>query len=317
MEKKICSIIPLLSSGVPAAEISEKVGIPENRLTQILRQLTGIGIFRESSPRAFAHTSTSAFLEANTSIWQDLLLHATDESFKAAGYLPESLDLYADQFDKVQKADLRTAFNLAFKTEAHLFDWLYFPENVNHYGQQFGRAMMGTSRAILGNLLDCYDWTKFEEGDKIVDVGGGVGHVGVLVKKKVKPGVQVIVQDLPSVVEQGQAIPEHRDVIQFQAYDFFTEQPVVGAKLYYLRMIAHDWPDKACQTILGHVVNAMNVESKVLIFDSVWPEGEYWASGKDDKSIIEAYSWERRFNSFRDMQMLNLLGLFLASSWVG
>jgi hypothetical protein len=311
MEKKICSIIPLSSSGVPAVEISKKVDLPENRLIQILRPLTSIGIFREPSPRVFAHTSTSIFLQENLSIWQDLFLHVSDEAFKAAGYLPESLYLYADQFDKVQKVDLRTAFNLAFNTEAHIFDWLYFPENVNHYGRRFGRAMMGVSRARLDNLIDEYDWTKFEEGDKIVDIGGGVGHVAVSVKKRVKPGVQVIVQDLPSVVEQGQAISEHRDVLEFQAYDFFTEQPIVGAKLYYLRMIAHDWPDKTCQIILRNVVNAMNAESRLLIMDSVWPEDEYWASGKDDKSIIEAYSWERRFNGFRTMQMLNLLGIFL------
>ena len=310
MEKKICSIIPLSSPGVPAAEISEKAGISENKLVQVLRQLTGIGIFREPSPRSFAHTSTSAFLLANLHIWEDLLLHFSDESFKAAGYLPEALDLYADQFDKVQKADLRTAFNLAFNTDAHLFDWLYFPENVNRYGARFGRAMMGASHGMLGDLLDHYDWTQFEKGDKIVDVGGGVGHVGVLVKKRVKPGVQVVIQDLPSVIEQGQAIPEHQEALEFQAHNFLTEQPVVGAKLYYLRLIAHDWPDKICETILRHIVNAMSAESKVLIFDSVWPEGEYWASGMDDKSIIEAYSWERRFNGIRDMQMLNMLGTF-------
>jgi O-methyltransferase domain len=309
MEKNITSIIPLSSPGVRAAEISEKTGIPEHNLIQILRQLTGIGIFREKYPKVFAHTSTSAFLQANAAIWQDVLLHLADESFKAAGYLPESLDFYTDQFDKVQKSGLRTAFNLGHQTDMHFFDWLYLPENVSRYGDRFGRAMMGSSIVLFDNLLDQYDWTQFEKGDKIVDVGGGVGHMGLLVKKKVKPGIEVIIQDLPVVVEQGRATPGH-EILEFQVHDFFTEQPVIGAKLYYLRRIMHDWPDSICQTILGHIIKAMNAESKILIIDSVWPDGEYWASGKDDEGIMEGYSWERRFNEALSMQMMNLLGIF-------
>ena len=102
----------------------------------------------------------------------DLILHLTDEGFKSAGYLPEALDLYANKFDKVQKPELRTAFNLAFNTDQHYFDWIYTPENVPRYGERFGRSMMaGSTQEMLGVTLDSYDWTPFEKGDKIVDVG--------------------------------------------------------------------------------------------------------------------------------------------------
>lgn len=295
-----------------SAQISEKSGIPERILVQILRQLTTIGIFREPSPRTFAHSTTSAYLFENAPILQDLILHMTDEGFKASAYLPESIGLYASKFDVVQKPELRTALNLAMRTDQHYFDWVYSPENVSHYGDRFGRAMMGLSLSqapILVHLLDQYDWSQFEKGDKIVDVGGGVGHIGVFFKKRVKPGVEVIIQDRPTVVEQGRAIPEHRELV-FQAHDFFTEQPVVGAKLYYLRVVLHDWPDAICRTILAHIVKAMNAGSKLLIFDALWPDGEYWASGKDDKSIIEGYDFNRRFNTFLSMQMMNMLGIF-------
>ena len=239
---------------------------------------------------------------------QDLFLHISDESFKVAPYLPESIDLYANQFDQVQKSELRTAFNLAFRTDQHYFDWLYSPDNFSRYGERFGRAMMGMSLAVAGNLLDYYDWNQFEPGDKIVDVGGGVGHIAVLVKKKVKPGVHVVVQDLPAVVKQGRAIPKHNDVVEFQDHDFFTQQPIVSAQVYYFRYIMHDWPDRICQTILSHIEKVMTSESKLLIFDSVWPSGEIWASGKDDKTIIENYTWQKRFDLIRNMQMMSLLG---------
>jgi hypothetical protein len=223
-------------------------------------------------------------------------------------YLPESIDLYANQFDEVQKKDLRTAFNLGLKTDAHYFEWLYLPENVRQYGDRFGRAMMGLSSSILGNLLDHFNWRQFKPGDQIVDVGGGSGHVAVLVKQKVNPGVTVIVQDLPSVVKQGRATPGRSDLVEFQAHDFFTEQPVIGAQVYYFQHIMHDWPDRICQTILSHIVKAMTAESKILILDSVWPSGESWASGKNDKGIIESYTWERRFDLIRNTQMMNVLG---------
>ena len=130
------------------------------------RQLTGIGIFREPRPQVFAHTSTSAYLQASVNTWQDLLLHFSDESYKIAGYLPESIDMYSDRFDKVQKGDLRTAFNLAYRTDVHYFDWLYFPENVTRYGDRFGRAMKGVSGSLIGDLLDQYDWAQFEPGNR-------------------------------------------------------------------------------------------------------------------------------------------------------
>jgi hypothetical protein len=121
-EKNVGSLIPPSSPGVPAAEISEKIGLPENKVgSPNSATIGGRRYFRECSPQVFAHTTTSAFLQANIATRQDLFLRFSDEAFKSAGYLPESFDLYADQFDKVQKLDLRTVFNLAFHTDAQYF----------------------------------------------------------------------------------------------------------------------------------------------------------------------------------------------------
>ena len=135
------------------------------------------------------------------------MLHFLDEGYKCSGYLPEALDLYADKFDKVQKPDLRTAFNLAFRTDMHFFDYVYTPENIPRYGERFGRSMMGAARQeLIGDTLDAYDWTLFQKGDKIVDVGGRIGHLGAAIAQWVIQGVEIIVQDRPSVIEQGKKI---------------------------------------------------------------------------------------------------------------
>jgi hypothetical protein len=181
-----------------------------------------------------------------------LLLHFLDEGYQSASYLPEALDLYADQFDKVQKPGLRTAFNLALNTDEHYFDWLYTPENIPRYVERFGRSMIGGARSShIEKIIAAYKWTTFKEGDTIVDVGGGIGHVGAEVAKNVKPGVEVIVQDRLSVVEQGREI--HGHIVNFQAHNFFDKQPVVGGNVHYLRLILHDWPDSICRTILGNI----------------------------------------------------------------
>jgi hypothetical protein len=311
IEKGIAKMIPVDSPGVPLSELSAKSGIPENRLVHLLRQLNTANIFREPKPRVFAHTATSAVLASpDYSNQADLILHFVDEGYKCSAYFPEALDKYADSFDKVQKPDLRTAFNLAFDTDMHYFDYIYTPENIPRYGARFGRSMMGgASVELLGAVMDSYDWSPFQPGDKIVDVGGGVGHIAAEVHKRVKPGVEVIVQDRESVVEQGK--PIYGDIVTHQAHNFFDPQPVQGASVYYLRLILHDWPDAVCQTILSHVVKVMNKDSKLLIIDMVWKGDDYWAVGQDNETIIDNWSQGKRHEGIRTLHMMNKLGISL------
>ena len=278
-------------------------------MIHLLRQLTSINIFRESSPRHFAHTAASAQITSPEFALQvDLILHFIDDGYKCSAYLSEALDQYADQFDKVEKKDLRTAFNLAFKTDMHYFDYIYLPENIPRFGERFGRAMMGGARTeIIAHTLSLYDWSQFKPGDQIIDVGGGVGHIGAAIAKKVKPGVKVIVQDRPSVVEQGRKI--YGDVIELQPHDFFQKEPISGAAVYYLRLILHDWPDTVCKTILGNIVPVMGPNSKILIFDLVWRSDDYWVSGQSEDSIVHGYDHGRRVMSIRNLHMLNKLGM--------
>ena len=60
----------------------------------------------------------------------------------------------------------------------------------------------------------------------IVDVGGGMGHDLVELKKKQPklPG-RFILQDLPQVIEQ---IVQPLEGIEITSHDFYTKQPVIG-----------------------------------------------------------------------------------------
>lgn len=52
-------------------------------------------------------------------------------------------------------------------------------------------------------------------------------------------------------------------------HDFFTEQPVLNAAVYFLRVVIHDWSDEDAAQILRHLRNAAGPLSKLVIFDSL------------------------------------------------
>lgn len=93
---------------------------------------------------------------------------------------------------------------------------------------------------------DMFPFESLPQGAKVVDVGGGRGHVSVRIAEKV-PGLNFVVQDDESMLEAGQAEGVPKAVkyrIEFMPHDFFNEQPVKGADVYLLRFILHDHSDR-------------------------------------------------------------------------
>lgn len=82
---------------------------------------------------------------------------------------------------------------------------------------------------------------------------------------------RLILQELPPVIEMAKTQPVPLDKrIELQPHDFFTAQPVKGARAYFLRMVLHDWSDDDCRRILGHLKDAMEPGySRILICDCV------------------------------------------------
>lgn len=119
----------------------------------------------------------------------------------------------------------------------------------------------------------------------LVDIGGGFGQQAIAFRAKYKdlPG-RVVVQDIPSTLAGAQPVPG----VEFTAHDFFTEQTIKGAKLYYLRHVLHDWPDAECVSILKNVIPAMGPESKLIIDDVVLPEmGVPWQAANMDLLMMQ------------------------------
>ncbi|KAL8928415.1 MAG: hypothetical protein Q9172_000901 [Xanthocarpia lactea] len=118
----------------------------------------------------------------------------------------------------------------------------------------------------------CENIEKSDDAVLLVDIGGGRGHVlEEFVKDTTHQSGRLILQDLPAALGDAESLSKQG--IQTMAYDFFTPQPVKGAKAYFMRNILHDWPDRACLEILSNIAAAMRKGySKLLIDELVLPD---------------------------------------------
>lgn len=60
--------------------------------------------------------------------------------------------------------------------------------------------------------------------------------------------------------------------VKFMEHDFFKEQPVHGADVYFFRWIFHNWSDKYSIKILRSLIPALKPGARVVINDNVLPQ---------------------------------------------
>lgn len=107
-----------------------------------------------------------------------------------------------------------------------------------------------------------------------MDVAGGFGHDLRILKRNL-PSVtksQLILEDQASVID---TVPDDlRDAdIEYIKHNFFTPQPVKGARVYTLKSIIHDWPDDKALEILRNVKSSMTPGySKIWLLEIIVPE---------------------------------------------
>ena len=120
-------------------------------------------------------------------------------------------------------------------------------------------------------LFDGFDFDTIGRG-VFVDVGGSHGQVSTAVATRY-PKLRCIVQDMPATIAEGKAQmrEELAERVTFMAHDFWEEQPVKGADVYYFRWIFHDWSDTYSVKILRNLIPALKKGSKVLINDICIP----------------------------------------------
>ena len=163
-------------------------------------------------------------------------------------------------------------YNIAFNTEDAFFADL--GKNLAR-AQRFADAMtlFSTDEGYSPrHLLENCAWANLGKAT-VVDIGGSHGVVCIALAKKF-PSLHCIVQDRPETVKDGpvNVPPELAGRVTFSAHDFFTEQPIKDADVYFLRWILHDWSDKYCIRILRALIPALKKGARVILNEYVLPE---------------------------------------------
>lgn len=226
-------------------------------------------LFTESPAGHVKHTAMSRLLVTDSDLHDTLGLTA----FDLAPLRLRTLEAIATYPDSQEPSE--TAFSLENQKGASMFS--YLSEHPDRE-KRFGNAMRYYSRVeewSLKHLIRTYPWAKVDRpGATFVDIGGGQGTVSHELVSSTEH-LQFIVQDLPGVVEEGRAKlrTEHQNRVSFMAHDFFKEQPVKHADIYFFRWILHDWSDKYCIRILRQLVPAMKEGAKVIVYEAVLLNG--------------------------------------------
>ncbi|KAJ5620312.1 hypothetical protein N7510_004296 [Penicillium lagena] len=264
----------LAKTGVPksASELAASCGGSELVIVRMMRPLVALGIFRETEVQTYASTPISELLVAPP------LLGGYQFMFAAATHSLANMPAYLESTGFKHVDGAPGPFQATKNTQDGMFQWLAKDP-----------AMMSNFNAFMaGSLETRSDWfktfpvneilldgatTRDSESTLLVDIGGGEGHDIYAFHKSFPdaPG-KLVLQDLPETIDNIKSLDS---AIIRQKYNFFTEQPVKGARAYYLRYIFHDWPDKDCISIMKNIAAAMKPGySKLLIFEWVLPAKE-------------------------------------------
>ena len=126
---------------------------------------------------------------------------------------------------------------------------------------------------------------------------------------------KLILQDLQVVIDDVKGIDPS---IELMGHDFLAEQPVKGARAYFMHSIMHDWPDDVCTKILARLSEAMKPGySKILIFECVIPPtGAHWeATAEDVLMMTQLSAGERTEGQWRNLVEGSDINLKITGFW--
>lgn len=170
----------------------------------------------------------------------------------------------------------------------------------------FDAAMTAKAHADVGAVLEAYDFSAFE---RIIDVGGGQGHLVSAILDRYRSAKGVLV-DLPHVAET--VAPTDR--LEVVGADFF-EDPLPAGDCYLLMNIVHDWADAEALAILTAVRDAAATGSTVLLVEAILPSAvdpmARWVHSLDVLMLVLTGGRERGVQAYDEL--LAKAGLTLQS----
>jgi O-methyltransferase domain/Dimerisation domain len=249
-------VADILADGPRAvAELAAETGTHERSLYRLLRSLASNGVFREAGPKVFALTPLAELLRADApgSMRSGVIFVGEEWHYRVWSNMEYSVRTGRPAWGQTHGAEV----------------FEYFAANPAQ-AEIFNGAMTDMSVAAAPVVVEAYD---FSGAGTLADIAGGHGYLLAQILKA-NPGVRGILFDVPPVVEGAAALLEREGVagrVERVAGDFFASVPRADA--YVMKHIIHDWDDERAVRILKNINAAMGPDGRVLIVETVVPEG--------------------------------------------
>ncbi|MCJ1386377.1 hypothetical protein MMC17_009503 [Xylographa soralifera] len=277
-------------------ELAELVSCDSVLLARLLRHLAANHMLQEPSIQVFKPTAfTLALLQPVFGEWINYLYDATipcfykmPEYMAATGYKSP-----ADPADGV--------FQYTKNWKGDLFQ--YYDAHPRE-GKSFNHVMGGVMAHQTG-WLDIFPHNTLLDSDPcqplLVDVGGNVGHdMERFRHAHPETAARLYLEDRPEVVQRSMC----PDSVNKLGYDFFTPQPIKGARAYYMHGVLHDWSDEPARKILRMQTEALKPGySTLLVHDHVIPEtlAHPHATAYDLTMMVKVAGEERSESRWREL----------------
>ncbi|TID01804.1 O-methyltransferase mpaG [Colletotrichum higginsianum] len=299
------------------ADLARTLGHDPALLGRIMRHLGAMLYITETGPNEYKPTNFSNALTINS----------MGAGYPCvAGACMESLAKFHEFAKKTNYREPQDVFNgslqYGYNTKLDCFSWFaanppydfQFAQHMGAYRQGRPSWMDEGMYPVKERLINGFDHSG--DGVLLVDVGGSFGHdMDELRRKQPAAPGRLVVQDLPSVISQ---IEKLDDRIERMGHDFFNEQPIKGARAYYMHSVLHDWPDDKCKEILCRTTAVMKPGySKLLVNENCIPDtGADWQNtGQDIMMLTLVSSRERTRVEWRDL--LEKAGLRIVNIYGG
>ncbi|KAI1122451.1 putative O-methyltransferase [Nemania abortiva] len=285
-----------------------------NLLRRLFRLLAAENVIRELREDQYGATAFSKALGQTEEPVAQTILSGTHHGIESSRNLP----YFLSRSNYVEPLDSRNTNYMELT-----------PERLGIFERcradlDYQASFIGLMRGLAVYKLD---WTEIYdtkilmngfdtrgEAPLFIDIGGahGVDVERLLNRYPDIPSGKLMLQDTPEVI----AMAKVSDKIAAISYDFFTPQPIRGARVYFMHAILHDWDDSDAGRILSNTADAMKRGySKLLLYESVLvSQGATLYQSVADISIMHLVSAAERTER-RWRELLQASGFEVCKIW--
>uniref|UniRef100_A0A0R0J5N8 O-methyltransferase domain-containing protein n=1 Tax=Glycine max TaxID=3847 RepID=A0A0R0J5N8_SOYBN len=159
-------------------------------------------------------------------------------------------------------------FMMLAQDKAALQTWIHGKQVFEdfHMNSSFNQLFMAamTNRATLITKKIVESYKGFENINKLVDVGGGVGATLNIITSKY-PHIKGINFDLPHVIEHSSPYPESALNVWSMWEEIYMFESVPQGDAILMMCVLHDWSDEWCLKVLKNCYVAIPNDGKVIV----------------------------------------------------